>query len=102
MSGYAWIITKDHLADDDPETFKSNVGVTGPADADPAHLSLLAKGKGRTFYMYDDDGECYYTGRCVWTPMPAYVEWEFAPLDDFGLPNAGCTQIKWHGNGGMS
>jgi hypothetical protein len=39
------------------------------------------------FKMYDDDGEFYYGGYAK--------EEEFYPLDDFGMPNAGATEIKY-------
>lgn len=40
------------------------------------------------FRMYDDDGILYYEGR-------ADEDTSFEPLDDFGMPNAGCTYIKY-------
>jgi hypothetical protein len=40
---------------------------------------------------YDDDGECYYEGIIY----GAYSGFE--PLDDFCMPNAGCTGIKYNG-----
>jgi len=39
------------------------------------------------FRMYDDDRVLYYEGYLVGD------DW-FAPLDDFGGPNAGCAGIK--------
>jgi hypothetical protein len=43
------------------------------------------------FKMYDDDGELYFEGRME-TP-------DFHPLDDFGMPGYGCTEIKYSENG---
>ena len=40
--------------------------------------------------MYDDDGELYYTGFMVLFDGGD----EFGPLEDFGGPNAGCTEIR--------
>jgi len=39
------------------------------------------------FRMYDDDGNLYYSGRMK-------IE-DFDPLDDYGMPNAGCTYLKY-------
>lgn len=41
------------------------------------------------FRMYDDDGMLYYEGK-------ADEDASFEPLDDFGMPNAGCTYIKYY------
>lgn len=95
MSDYAWIITKDYLFLDDPETFTSAQGVMGPHNITQEQEQALNSGKGRVFYMYDDDKELYYKGRIVGTDGDDHNA--FRPLDDFGLPNAGCTLIKYHG-----
>lgn len=49
---------------------------------------LIEKGFTESFHLHDDDGEIYYAG---W----ARPEADFAPLDDFGMPNAGCTEIRY-------
>jgi len=87
----AWIITKDNLfhASDSTEArlgMKSEVGVR-------SHKwdEIIAKNpKAETFAfrMLDDDGEVYYEGKST-------VADSFAPLDDFGMPNAGCTEIQY-------
>jgi hypothetical protein len=84
MAIIGWIITKDHIAEPAarPGTCANAVGVTGPRGY-AGDGSELAK----RFRMYDDDGNLYYEGRCA--------EEDFAPLDDFGTPNAGCTHIKY-------
>jgi hypothetical protein len=43
--------------------------------------------------MYDDDGELYYEGYSL-------AGSDFGPLWDFGMPNAGCTGIKYKGKSG--
>lgn len=103
---YAWIITKDYLdGSDDGDT-----GLTGPSDATDEELTL-ARTQGFRFRMYDDDGELYYAGRC-WVmddtaddaPAPStrypdcignLTEDHFGPLNDYGMPGAGCTQIRY-------
>lgn len=92
MSDYAWIITEDHITD---EELTNAVGAIGPYDVTEKQQEALMNGKGRTFYMYDDDKELYYKGRIIGTDGDDYNA--FRPLDDFGLPNAGCTLIKYHG-----
>lgn len=48
------------------------------------------------FRLYDDDGILYYEGRMNdW-------EWEnnpFGPLDDYGMPNSGCTELRYKKEG---
>jgi hypothetical protein len=90
MSTYAWTITRDHLADDND----NEAGVTGPRDAPDALLASLRSGHGKAFRMYDDDGELYYSGRWV-SSDDGLTEDAFGPLDDFGTPNAGCTEIRY-------
>lgn len=100
MSDYAWIITTDHLA---REGERSDAGKVGPRTITPEQIAALAAGKGRTFYLYDDDRERYYSGRAIWSPDFEGTEQQvFGPLDDFGAPNAGCTLIKWHGDADYS
>lgn len=97
VANTAWIIDRDHLDGDD-------AGVTGPSIAPDELLARLkaSKSDGVKFKMYDDDGELYYTGRILalnddGTEMsyPECGEEFFAPLDDFGMPNAGCTSIHY-------
>ena len=77
---YRWIITKDRIGDGE------NKGVEGPYDADPNVTNNKA-----TFSMYDDDGECYYEGYI-------FGDYDgFEPLEDYGMPNDGCTGIKIDG-----
>jgi hypothetical protein len=53
--------------------------------------------------LLDDDGEIYYYGRQLETSecTEEYengfwgAESEFAPLDNFGRPNAGCTELQY-------
>jgi len=44
------------------------------------------------FRLLDDDGEVYYVGYSGNSSS-------FSPLDDFGMPNAGCTDIQYFENG---
>jgi hypothetical protein len=85
MSNYAWVITTDHL-DNMPAC------VTGPRDATDEQIAL-AHEKGTRFKIYDDDGELYYSGR-FWSDGTNGDD-DFGPLDDYGAPNAGATEIRY-------
>jgi hypothetical protein len=95
MADYAWVIDTDHLADHggEPGTLAGNAAtITGPRDAPEGLLAQLAAGGGHKFRLKDDDGELYYSGRLA---GDRESEDGFGPLDDFGLPNAGCTEILY-------
>ena len=92
---YGWIITTDHLGDGED-------GIMGPRDITPAHADALRRGEGLTFRLLDDDGELYYTGRIVGLGDKAddLTEEAFAPLEDFGTPNAGAVRIEYRSPSG--
>ena len=72
-----WVITQDCGVVNDCE------------NATAEQIKLLAeKGFTEKFKMLDDDGELYYIGQ-------AKPGADFEPLDDFGMPNAGCTEIQY-------
>lgn len=52
---------------------------------------IIADGFTASFKLFDDDGELYYTGY----GKPLTEVEGFEPLDDFGMPNAGCTDIRY-------
>lgn len=85
---YAWIIDKDVIVDVNSGE-EPAVGTMGPSDIDPEfEKQLRLTGEGMKFRLLDDDHIQYYEGRIV-------GKWEgFEPLDDFGMPNAGCTMIS--------
>ena len=74
-----WIITSDHLD-------KKAVRVTSTdyLEKNDAELTLR-------FRLYDDDGILHYSGRMH--PNDDDQMSAFAPLDDYGMPNSGCTEI---------
>jgi len=77
---YYWEITKDLISD--------GIDAVGVSNGDK---NLKDTTNGKDFSMYDDDDECYYMGSI-------YGNYEgFEPLDDFGMPNSGCTMIKIDG-----
>ena len=91
---YAWIIDKDHIKNEsEPEGTNCNAkGVCGPRGATEAEIESLKNGAGTKFRLFDDDNNLYYEGRLLGDPES---EDGFGPLDDFGMPNAGCTYIEY-------
>jgi hypothetical protein len=71
----AWRITEDLIADSGGEKQLPEVG--------------KLKGKVSSFRLLDADGNIYYEGEMDWHGNP------FAPLDDFGMPNAGCVELQY-------
>jgi hypothetical protein len=104
---YAWRITRDR--DAELNGGESAVGVEGPStapDGDPDELGV----PGRVRFRLLDEGdidECNYDNPkavqrghelygvvyegILWDPEG---EWPFGPLDDYGRPNYGCTDIQ--------
>jgi hypothetical protein len=84
-----WIIDNDHLADLNARAPSNNAkGMRGPYGYSGDGTELTC-----AFKMFDDDGELYYEGRSK--------EIGFEPLDDFGMPNAGCTYIQYKNKEGV-
>jgi hypothetical protein len=85
---YGWVITWAN-----PEVFaegtRGEVGVAGPRDS--TFTDEKMKAEGHEFQMYDDDGIHYYTGFY----LGPEGELQFGPLEDYGTPNAGCTEIRY-------
>lgn len=80
----AWIIMKDRLFDPKEEGSKSRFGCRSPKwDELSANNAPTFK-----FRLLDDDGEVYYEGKSTRNDS-------FAPLDNFGTPDAGCTEIQY-------
>ncbi len=85
---YAFKITVDHIEG----KHDGSVGVIGPRAATDEHVLLLGSGGGTRFRMLDDDGGVCYEGKFIGDETGHEA---FAPLDDFGTPNAGCTRIDY-------
>jgi hypothetical protein len=105
-SNYAWLITRDHLAEPGwPSGDMANNAkdINGPSDATLDQLerlhAMVKRGRKNKlpddhwFKMYDDDGELYYTGVFLGDPDS---EDGFGPLEDFGTPNAGAVEICYY------
>ena len=96
MSSYTWVITHDFVEDG------LEIGLSGPPPLEhplgPVHpgANKLRRTDNETaFRMFDADGELYYAGT-LWGDFSG-----FEPLDDFGLPSAGCTAIQLRGADGI-
>lgn len=114
-ANYAWIIDTDyteHLADHEPRYNEAKrrfdhtvpkqsdpADISGPRDVSPQAVAALKAGKGVAFQLWDDDGTRYYSGRFFPTLDGEGFDdvdpngYEGDPLEDFGAPNAGCTEM---------
>ena len=79
-----WIITNDFIGDD--------AGTQGPSGGGMTRADILGHPDAVEFMLLDDDGRVCYSG---------YLAGEdyFAPLDDFGMPNAGCVSVMYREKG---
>ncbi|TKK84627.1 hypothetical protein FDA94_28780 [Herbidospora galbida] len=100
---YGWVITEDLITNGEYN------GVMGPRTMDPELEARLEAGEGTEFRLLDDDGEHYATGRIIGPADPDWgkkakeyemVEWEFAPLHEFGARNWGCTDVQYKNDAG--
>ena len=97
--GYAWLITKDFMPQEGAKegTTGNAVGLIGPSFGLPLTAEEIKKHpKAQKFRMLDDDKEVYYEGVFV-DCNDRYTGFE--PKDDFGEPNAGCTEIQFREGG---
>lgn len=107
-SSYGWLITHDSFPDGEAEAPSNHnaKGMTGPRDISPDMETRLrgvasmgfSKYEGESvhkFKIYDDDGELYYTGLYIARDGADLGEDAFGPLEDFGAPNAGATEIRY-------
>ena len=89
-SSYAWVITRDHLE-------HTNERIIGPHNCTEAQREILMHPRTNAdkltrFRIYDDDGELYFSG---WFLGDSEAEEAFGPLDDFGAPDSGATEIRY-------
>jgi hypothetical protein len=87
---YAWIITRDYYSDHSWGC-ASNKGLFGPASLSFEEMKQIeSNSKGCPFRMRDDDGELYFEGLLYGEHTTG-----FEPLEDFGMPDSGCTTIEY-------
>lgn len=85
-----WTITRDLLGDNDC----NDTGVCGPSSCTLSTEEIKSHPDSTYFTMHGDDGELAYAGYMVNAKRPEDLD-HFAPLDHFGMPNAGCTEIRY-------
>lgn len=85
---YAWLITRDCVSEG------KDKGTIGPRGCTLTSEEITAVGI--RFRLLSDDGELYYEGLYSGPDD----ETLFAPLDDFGMPNAGATTIQYRSAAG--
>jgi hypothetical protein len=91
-----WIITKDFTDfTDENEGKTNNLYCTYTAVEIKSKGFDVSKPLTEHFLIYDDDGNLYYEGNSDDSESEA----AFAPLDDYGMPNAGATEIRYNRNG---
>jgi hypothetical protein len=95
-TGYGWLITRDYMADGD-EGDPLEVGTTGPSRYSMTAAQI--EEFGQEFKLVDDDGNDVYHGKFALAPDCPGAS-GFEPLDDFGMPNAGCTEIHYRDTAG--
>ncbi len=76
-----WTITQDLTNDEIKE-----VEIVGPRNCLYSSKQIQNSPLAKEFRLLDDDGNVYYRGFVVGD--------EFGPLNDFGMPNAGCTSVE--------
>lgn len=87
---YVWCITKEF-----PENVPSNhsiLHVVGPRGNDWCISGIGSHKDAQKFRLVDDDDEVYCEGYFVDLVGTCSG---FEPLDDFGLPSLGCTEIQY-------
>ena len=92
-SPYVWLIDRDHLDKKDMVSIgpsQSAFYVDGESQ-EKLIERIKTNPKVKQFRLFDDDGILYYSGYYVGLDG----EFEFAPLDDFGMPHSGCTEIHY-------
>jgi hypothetical protein len=96
---YVWVIDFDHSCN--PYDERSAMGVSGPRSADVNRRDRMRQDMrlGEQFRMRDGDGELVYAGRIDFGAAHRRTWNWFAPLDQFGKRNAGCTSIEYFEDG---
>ena len=87
---FCFQITQDHLEGNGPDS----IAGSWRGELEEAET---AKASSRVFYLYDDDGERYYTGRMFWDYPGDPSEDDSYEIYRWGSRYAGTTLLKFHG-----
>lgn len=85
---FGWII--DSVAPELDDIMGTDVGKENYSDPKPDISTYTMK-----FRLRDDDGNLYYEGRMTPSCLDNFGVGGGNPLDDFGMPNAGCTIFQY-------
>lgn len=86
----AWYITKDKLHEECGGI--DSIDQAGQWNGKEETLEEAKQKCKYAFRLLDDDGEVYFHGR-------SSNNSSFAPLDQFGMPGYGCTEIQYYEDG---
>lgn len=95
MTAYEWAITKDYVGDN-----SKTIGIVGPRGATRSAREIADHPESKQFRLVDDDGVILVGGYIV-ENRPDYCH-GFEPLEDFGEPSLGATEIYYLENGEWS
>ena len=96
---HGWLITRDMFAEEDArdgDLHEDEVGTCGPSRMTLTPEQIREYGV--EFQLLDDDGEVIYCGVVAFASDSRASGFE--PLEDFGMPNAGCTEIHYRNTEG--
>jgi hypothetical protein len=78
----SWLVVRDFIAENAEENAE------GMGNGSERSLARLKAGEGTLQRHYDDDGYLYYE-------ILVLGDNEFQALEDFSMPDSGCTTVKY-------
>lgn len=91
-TAYSWVLTFDYLYDPKTDTPDcDSAGTCGPRGSRLTADEIAKHPDRRAWMLYDDDGELYARGFYVGDDDDSL----FGPLDDWGAPAWGATEIRY-------
>jgi hypothetical protein len=95
-AGYAWRIDTWPDVDGAPRQPAGTI-VEGPESARSTLRQRLRQGEGQPFRLRDgDEITCCLGALVIAEPAAGGIRPELAPLQEYGIPVLGCTEIQYH------